>query len=175
MKEAFKGTWELSAQKEAFVKDSIERCAGVKVLDVGFGAGSTEYIKGSSGSHGFDKAAPDLKVEGTNLVIEVSGPLRSMSQKADLLVNTSKVEYALEHPELEYWFAHSNGVTRNREGVRMIRIGKQFRQGMDRGEICYTQFESRGMQQMFWSIPADHYTVCRFDTFLMYLQDRKTK
>jgi len=177
MKEAFKGTWDLSAKKEAFVKNNIERHAGVKVLDVGFGAGSTKYIAGSSGSHGHEKAAPDLQIEGTNIVIEVTGPLEAIDLDRDLLINLSKVKYAMEHPELEYWVAHSNGLTANRQGVRMVRVGRQFDEGINRGTIVQEHFENRkrGTFEMFWAVPPDHHTVCNFDLFLIYLRDKCQK
>lgn len=173
MKEAFKGTWELSAQKEAFVKVNIELHAGVTVIESGFGAGSTEYIPGASGRYGFDKAEPDFTIEGTNVVIEVTGPLEAVDLNKDLFINLSKVKFALWHPELEYWVAHSNGLTANREGIRMIRVGKKFDEGITRGEIVQEHFEHRGVTQMFWAVPPDHHTVCTFDLFLIYLRDRK--
>lgn len=173
MKNAFKGTWEVSAQKEAFVKVNIELHTRLTVLESGFGAGSTEYIPGASGRHGYNKAAPDFTIEGTNVVVEVTGPLEAIDLNRDLLINLSKVKFAFEHPELEYWVAHSNGLTENRQGVRMIRVGKKFDQGITHGEIVQEHFEHRGVTQMFHAVPPRHYTVCTFDIFLMYLRDRK--
>ena len=171
MKEAFKDTWHLSEKKEQFVIESIKSIARVPVRAVGFGAGQSGYIEGASGDHGFEKAAPDLEIPGSNIRIEVSGPLRQMSPRDDLFLNVSKVQYALEHPELEYWFAHVNGVTQNRQSVRMIRVGEQFRQGMDRGEILRVGLSTRGVNETFWSVPPDHYTVTTFDRFLKHLSD----
>ena len=173
MKEAFKGTWELSAQKEAFVKSQIERFTDLKVVEQGFGAGSTDYIEGASGDHGYEKAAPDLQVLGTNVCIEVTGPLRPIRVQDDLLINVSKIKYAFEHPEREYWVAHSNGVTKNRQGVRMIRVGQQFDEAISRGVIVREQFESRNVMQFFHAVPCDHHVVISFDKFILYLQMRK--
>lgn len=174
IKDKFKGTWDRSAKKEAFVRECIERFAEKTVLDEGFGAGSTAYIEGTSADHGHEKAAPDLRIQGTDLCIEVTGPLRSIfvNENTDLLVNLSKVKYALRHPDLEYWIAWVNGVTSKRQNVRMIRIGEQFRTAVDRAEICRTQFKHRDFMQKFWAIPNDHHTVISFDLFLRYLKHR---
>ena len=171
-KEAFKGTWELSAQKEAFVKRNIEYHARVKVIESGFGAGSSTYIKGSSGSHGHEKAAPDFTIENTNIVIEVTGPLQAIRMEKDLFVNISKIKYAWTHPELEYWIAHSNGLVTKRTGVRMIRVVTAFQTGIEDGTIVQEHFTSRGVLQMFYAIPPTHPTVCPFDIFLVYLTKR---
>ena len=171
MKEAFKDTWHLSEKKENFVTAQIMKIAGVPVRAVGFGAGTTDYIEGSSGANGFEKAAPDLEIPGSNIRIEVTGPLRALSPKDDLFINVEKVKFALDHPELEYWIAHVNGVTSKRESVRMIRVGKLFRQGMDRGEILRVGIHNRGVNETFWSVPPDHYTVTTFDRFLKHLSD----
>ena len=172
-KEAFKETWEKSARKEAFIKVNIELHTGLHVIESGFGAGSTKYIPGASGSFGHEKAAPDFTIEGTNVVIEVTGPLDPIDLDKDLLINLSKVEYAQNHPDLEYWVAHSNGLTANRQGVRMIRVGQKFDEGIGRGTIVQEHFEHRNVLQMFWAVPPDHHTVCTFDLFLLYLRDRK--
>lgn len=173
MKEAFKGTWELSAKKEKFVKGCILQFTTYVVIDEGFGAGSTGYIEGASGDHGYEKAAPDLQLQGTNLCIEVTGPLRAIRRGEDLLINVSKVQYAFNHPEREYWVAWSNGYTENRKGVLMIRVGEQFRQAISRGEIMREQFESRGVMQFFHAVPADHSVVITFDRFLGYLINKQ--
>lgn len=170
-KEVFKGTWVGSAKKEAFVKDQIELYTERTVLEKGFGAGSTEYIEGASGDHGFDKAAPDFEIQGTNIVVEVTGPLRPIRMGSNLLINTGKVEYALDHPEKEYWMAWLNGVVRRRTDTRFVRVGEKFREGIVAGVIVHEQFESRGFQQFFVSIPFNHPSVCTFDRFIQYLND----
>jgi len=173
MKEAFKGTWAESAKKEAFVKECIERLTGHVVIDEGFGAGSTDYIEGASGDHGYEKAAPDLQIQGTNICVEVTGPLRPIRRGSDLLINVGKVKYAFNHPEREYWVAWSNGVTQNRQGVLMIRVGEQFARAQRRGIIVREQFKSRNVMQFFHAVPADHHCVISFDKFLHYLKKKK--
>lgn len=170
-KEAFKGTWAASAKKEGFVKNQIERFTDLTVLEKGFGAGETGYIEGASGEHGFDKAAPDLEIKGTNIVIEVTGPLRAIQMGSSLLINITKVQYALDHPEKEYWMGWLNGVVSRRSQTRFVRIGKKFREGIVAGVIIREQFETRGMQQFFFSIPFNHTSVCTFDRFIQYLND----
>lgn len=170
-KEKFKGTWADSAKKEAFVKEQIELHTDRIVIESGFGAGNDGYIEGSSGSHGFEKAEPDFQIKDTNICIEVTGPLKPIRMSSDLLINPKKVEYALANPGKEYWMAWVNGVTNQRQFVRFVRIGDLFQAGIVKGVIVMEQFESRGFQQFFHSIPYYHPTVITFDRFIQYLNE----
>jgi len=170
-KEKFKGTWGQAAQKESFIKEQIELYTDRIVIESGFGAGSDEYIKGSSGSHGFEKSEPDFQIKDSDICIEVTGPLRPIRIGSTLLINPRKIDYAFANPEKEYWMAWVNGVTTFRRDVRLVRIGELFKAGEANGEIIREQFESRGFQQFFYSIPHDHKTVCSFDKFLIYLNE----
>lgn len=172
-KDAFDGTWSASSKKERFVKETLERWTGKTIIDDGFGAGQDERIEGSSSSHGFEVSAPDLQVLGTDVCIEVTGPLNPINVRKELLVNVSKVKYAFEHPEREYWVAHVNGVTDKRRDVRMIRVGKQFHDAVTRGEIVREQFIARGVTNFFHAIPVDHPVVITFDRFINYIKRRE--
>lgn len=172
-KEAYADTWEDSnAKEERFARLFAER-TGLELEATGFGAMSSGYIKGSSGSHGYEKAAPDFTLPGTPIRIEVTGPLRGIGLGDDLLVNTSKVLYARDHPELEYWVAHINGIRPN-AAIRMIRVGQLFWAEVGTGRILQEFQTHRGVSFRGFAVPFDSRTICTFDRFASYAKSLAT-
>lgn len=74
-KDRYQSTWDRSTQREAVLAEYLERKTGRQVEPCGLGAESTAYIAGSASKNGFEKGDADLHVVGTNVYIEVTGPL----------------------------------------------------------------------------------------------------
>lgn len=171
-KDAYKGTWAAGAKKETRVKELIEKHCAVAVESIGFGAGSEEYIEGSSGSHGFEKAAPDLGIVGSNIVVEVTGPLTRVGVGEDLLINPEKVAYAKNHPELDYWIAHVNGAG-PKAAIRMIHIAEIFAAEELSGKIVRDFQRTRTGKMMFFAVPPTSNAISWFATFVAYVKHQR--
>ena len=74
-KDAYKNTWDESSKREKRLMTYLEKLTGVMCSESGLGAGSSEYISGSAARNGYQKGDADFLIEGTNIYIEVTGPL----------------------------------------------------------------------------------------------------
>ena len=94
-KDAYKGTWKASAKRESYFKKMFEESSGCVLIGSGLGTESTEYISGSASSNGYEKGAPDFNVAGSNIFIEVTGPLSPKVKLSDpLWFRPDKIEHA---------------------------------------------------------------------------------
>lgn len=85
--------WEKSASREVMVKTIIESETGMKVDCYGEGAGSAEFIDGKSD----ERSSPDLHVVGTDIYIEVTGPLTdNIKPGSPLWFRPDKLNYAYD-------------------------------------------------------------------------------
>lgn len=103
-KDAYKELWADSSEKEDYIKDIVERETGFELVPFGFGAESTEFLSGSAEEYGKEKGAPDFKVKGTNIFVEVTGPLSEYAKPySGLWLRPDKLNYAqkykMEHDE----------------------------------------------------------------------------
>lgn len=156
-KERYKGTWDISVVKENRVYGYLKNRFSL-VLKTGFGATDSGYIEGTAEENGFESGAPDFRVQRPNpqrdIVVEVSGPLRFMMETAPLWITKAKVEYAATHPEVDYFFAHVNGV----DGIiRWIRVGEEFFRALP--DFKERSLPIRGGFERFIEIPANHSLV----------------
>lgn len=165
MKKAFAETWALSEKKEAKVIQLLESLGVQNVRQTGFGAGSTKYIKGSGEDNGYARSAPDITF-GNAGKIEVTGPLKPMSESADIWITRAKVAYAESHREQQYWLAHLNGL----EGVmRFVPIGPMFSLYVKQGRIKPKDVTNRGIRERFYALPASSplvFSQAAFEQFI---------
>jgi len=139
-KEKYKGVWKDASQKEKRIAKLIAERLMLATEPIGFGATSDEYIEGSGVENGFEKCAADLRVKDTNVVIEVSGPLKQMDPSKPLWISKAKIAYARANiNRMAYLFCHVNGVDGE---VRWIHIGKQFLYFYDQGAFRTNNFEN---------------------------------
>ncbi len=80
-KKKYSFLWGKSASREEMVKTIIEEETGYKVEYHGTGAGTTEFIDGKSK----EKGSTDLHVIGTDIYIEITGPLSDKVREGSLL------------------------------------------------------------------------------------------
>ena len=106
-KEAYRDLWSQSAAKEEMLKEIIESETGLILEPFGLGAASSAFISGSAEENGHDKDAPDFQVKGTNIFIEITGPINNTTHpKEGLWIRPAKLNYAYIHmAEAEEFFA----------------------------------------------------------------------
>ena len=74
-KDAYQDTWDEASKREKGLKAYIEKSVGVRCSETGLGTGTTVYISGTAEKNGYQKGDADFQVEGTNVYVEVTGPL----------------------------------------------------------------------------------------------------
>lgn len=106
-KERYQHLWSASSKKEEFLKNLIFEETGLKLVPYGLGAGTSTFISGSAKDNDNERGAPDFKVEGENVFIEVTGPLSNRIRPQDgIWIRPDKLEYAQRHmDEQEEFFA----------------------------------------------------------------------
>ena len=97
-KDRYQSTGDRSTQREAVLAEYLERKTGRQVEPCGLGAESTAYIAGSVSKNGFEKGDADLHVVGTNVYIEVTGPLEgNVGPQQPLWFRPDKLENAVNN------------------------------------------------------------------------------
>lgn len=97
-KERYQHLWPMSSQKEEFLQRIIFEETGLELTPYGLGAGESTFIPGSAKANNNEKGAPDFRVSGKNVFIEVTGPLnhRTMPQSG-IWLRPDKLNYAYSH------------------------------------------------------------------------------
>jgi hypothetical protein len=93
-KNAYKDFWEVAASKENKIKNIIENETGFKVLEIGLGAGSTEFVSGNASDNKLTKGDADLYVNEKECFVEVTGPNIKMDFNRPLWVRPDKLRNA---------------------------------------------------------------------------------
>ena len=97
-KKAYKDLWNTASSKEEFIKNLIEKETGLEVVPFGLGAESNQFISGSAEEHNKEKGAPDYHIKGTNIYIEVTGPISDRPKpEAGLWLRPDKLNYVYKH------------------------------------------------------------------------------
>ena len=107
-KKQYKETWGQSSQRETAIATYLEQSSSTEIEPVGLGAGSADFLPGSASEHGHAKGDADLVVVGTNIYLEVTGPLvPSVDQHQDLWIRPDKVANAKKNRSShETWVVH---------------------------------------------------------------------
>lgn len=106
-KDAYKGTWEASSEREKRLMIYLERLTGMQCSASGLGAGSSQYISGSAARNGYQKGDADFVIDGTNIYIEVTGPLvKTVKPAAPLWFRPDKLKNAVRNSEHDVFLAH---------------------------------------------------------------------
>ena len=171
-KEAYKDFWKKSGNREEKIKSLIEDQAGVKVQLSGLGTGSTEYLSGSAESNGFQKGSPDLWVEGTNIYLEVTGPLtENVSSKESLWIRPDKIDNAKEnYPQKRTLILHCL----DKENlIRVIILDKKFFEEYNSGKYSIVTPFIRGKKEQYVSIPPSDPSIKSFPLLVHSLKNLK--
>jgi hypothetical protein len=107
------------ALRERAVKNFLENSCDVKVSFYGQGAGCTERLSVRNRPIS-ERFAPDLKVAGTNIFVEVTGTYGKVSE---LWIRKEKIFYAVRNPEKRIFVAFVNGGE-----IEVIPVDDEFKQ-----------------------------------------------
>lgn len=168
-KERYSDQWEASVVREREVQKRIEQDTGAEVELVGFGAGSTEYIRGSASRNGSECGGADLHVVGTTIFVEVTGPMQTQGQKSDLWVRPDKARSAWRHRiERQTYVVHRDGA----QGLwRVIPLGEELFAALQTREIPARSIEIRGATERYFCIPATSRFVKHWDFLIGEILD----
>lgn len=89
--------WDESSERERKFRSIIEKETGLELEPVGLGAESNEFISGSAEDNGYEKGGADYRVKGTNVYIEITGPLRPVPEGQPLWFRPDKFQNAIKH------------------------------------------------------------------------------
>ena len=163
--------WLKSSTKEKRVARMITEGTKKTVNLVGFGAGETGYITGSAADHGIEKSFPDLAIQGTNVFIEVTGPLTShVGPLEPLWIRPGKIDFAYDHydGEMDIWLVHH--IVKG-DLFRVIHFNNEFLEALDNDEFQIVKPIVRGSRTTFISIDSDHATVEPWERFIRYINN----
>lgn len=170
-KNKYHPTWGVSGRREDTIAERISRLTGHTVKAVGFGAGSEDFLSGTAKSHGHEKGEADLSVDGTNIVIEVTGPNVPVKLTDALWIRPDKIATAKAHmQDRETWIAHCSA---DNSTVRVIRIDIDFIDCYESGVYKTNRHRtSRGIETMV-DVPAGDKCVRNFDVLVERIKSWK--
>ena len=157
-KERYKDMWGAASRRERAVAERIHQETGRVVVPVGLGTGTSAYLSGSARSHGREKGGADLRVEGTPVYLEVTGPHSPrVPLAAPLWLRPDKVRNARDHcADHETWIVHW---LEQAHTLRVIRLDADFFACCDAGEFRIVTPQIRGTPETYLEVPANHTCV----------------
>lgn len=97
-KDQYRQFWDAASVKEKAFKAIIENETGTELEPFGLGATSSDYLSGNAAMYGKEKGAPDFKIKGCNIFIEITGPfLNTVRPESGLWIRPDKLDYAERH------------------------------------------------------------------------------
>lgn len=153
-KNGYQHLWGPSGDREADIAKLIGQLTGKEAEKSGFGTGSTEFISGEAKKHGHEKGEADLRVIGTDIKLEVTGPITvKVDFTKPLWVRPDKIENARKHlKDSDTWVVHcleKSGV------IRVIRLDKAFFSFYDSDKYQTVHPSIRGKIETMVEIPYD--------------------
>lgn len=163
-KRRYKESWAQSSERETEIAARLSQATGKTITPVGLGAGSTEFLTGSASQRGYTKGDADLNIAGTNIYLEITGPLvSSVAEDEPLWIRPDKVQNARSNVAHETWVVHhlpKNGL------IRVIPLDGEFCKALDAGEFPIVTPRIRGVQERYHSIDASHGCVKLYDVLV---------
>lgn len=153
-KDRYQPTWQQAQSKELAIIALIKQEVGLEVKPIGLGAGSAEYLSGSAAAQGYARGGADLEIVGTNIQLEVTGPLaKTVEASAPLWVRPDKIQNARSHyPEVETWIIHHLAKDNT---LRVINLNEQFYKRLDARAFPIVNPFIRGTQETYLEIRAN--------------------
>lgn len=165
-KKQYKNTWEKSSHRENLIQSLIHERASCRINKIGLGAGSTEFLSGSASSHGLDKGGSDLQVDGTNIFIEVTGPLVFVHHTKPLWLRPDKIKYAENNLERDCFVVHCNF---DNSLIRTIHLDNNFFLNYRKGDFAVVKPTIRGVTETYVEIPSSHTSIKTMDFLIEYI------
>jgi len=125
-KDAYKDKWDESSKRELRLKAYLEEMTGAKCEESGLGAGTSTYISGSAAKNGYQKGDADFTIQGTNVYIEVTGPLvKTVPSTAPLWFRPDKLNNAVKNGGHDVFLVHH---CMSEDVWRVIHVDQEFKQ-----------------------------------------------
>jgi len=106
-KKLYEKVWPKSKKREDTILSLIQEAGFSDAQLVGFGAGSSKYLRGSPTKHGKKKGDPDIEIPSIEVAVEVTGTdVQSVTAEHNLWVRPDKIQNAHDHPERDTWIVH---------------------------------------------------------------------
>ncbi|WP_405571171.1 hypothetical protein [Winogradskyella sp. Asnod2-B02-A] len=175
-KNAYKDSWEASASKEKYVKEIIEKQTGLEVLEIGLGAGSSEFIEGNAKDNELEKGDADLYVKDKDCFIEVTGPNIKMDFDRPLWIRPDKLRNAYRklrdgkgklHVIIHVLNEKNDEIT-----IRVIVLDNLFFDHLiTKKSFNLVKPKIRGREETYYEIPPKHETIISLEDFLTKLRN----
>lgn len=167
-KDAYKDTWPESSKREKRLMAYLEKMIGIKCSESGLGAGSTAYISGSAERNGYQKGDADFFIEGTNVYIEVTGPLvKAVQSSESLWFRPDKLNNAIRNSNHDVFLAHH---CMSVDLWRIIHVDQEFKQRFLEHQFKVTPKKIRGNWERYVEIEATDRCVRKLDYLVEYLR-----
>lgn len=166
-KDAYQGTWDESSKREIRLMAYLEKHTGMKCKESGLGAGSSQYISGSAAKNGFQKGDADFLIMGTNIYIEVTGPLVKSVQPSDpLWFRPDKLNNAIKNSDHDVFFAHH---CMSANLWRVIHVDQEFKQRFRSYEFKVVTPNIRGRRERYVEIETNDRCIHDLDYLVAYI------
>ncbi|HEP1795359.1 TPA: topoisomerase DNA-binding C4 zinc finger domain-containing protein [Streptococcus suis] len=173
-KKAYQNTWEVSSGRESEIAELIKKETGLEVIASGLGSETSEFISGSASQNGFEKGDPDLRIAGSNIYMEVTGPLsEKVRSSSPLWFRPDKIENAKNNLD-----SHDTFLLHNCPGEklwRVIHVDKTFIESYDTGKYKTVRPRIRGNTEQYVEIPSDAECIIPFSELISYLKSINNK
>lgn len=172
-KDAYKDTWAESSKREKRLMRYLENQTGMKCAESGLGAGTSQYISGSAVRNGYQKGDADFLIQGTNVYIEVTGPLvATVPPTAPLWFRPDKLNNAIKNREHDVFLVHH---CISSDLWRVIHIDQEFKQRFSGGQFKVVTPYIRGRRERYVEIESNDKCIRNLDYLVDYLSNMKEK
>lgn len=173
-KNAYKHTWNKASEREKQLADLIYKETGKKVVPYGLGAGTNKFINGSAKDNGFKKGDADLNIEGTNIFLEVTGPLSDfVKSNQPLWFRPDKIENAKINMNMHDTFLVHNCPAEDL--WRIIHVDNNFIERFNRGDFSIITRMIRGNKETYIEIPSTDNCIKDISVLIHYLKSKYMK
>ena len=167
-KEAYKDTWAESSERENRLMEYLEMVAGVKCELFGLGAGSAEYIDGNAEKNKHHKGDADIRIIGTNIYVEATGPLTTaVGPEKALWFRPDKIDNAVRNSSRDVFLAHHCMAVNL---WRVIHIDDEFKKQYLKGSYPVIAKNIRGRRETYVEIKAEDPCVRPLAELVEYLK-----
>lgn len=170
-KEAYKDAWGISSEKEANIKRLIEAQTNSEVIEIGLGAGSSEFISGSASDNELTKGDADLYVKESDCYVEVTGPNIKMSRTKPLWIRPDKIRNSLTKLESGQGKLHVVVHVLEEYGqsnpiIRVVNLDAEFARRFRNNEFETVNPRIRGKVETYTEILYDDQCIMTFEDFV---------
>lgn len=167
-KKAYKDTWSESSKREKRLMTYLEKLTGVNCAESGLGIGTSEYISGSAARNGYQKGDADFLIEGTNIYIEVTGPLvKSVQPSAPLWFRPDKLNNAIKNSNHDVFLAHH---CMSVDLWRVIHVDQEFKHRFRSYEFKVVTPVIRGRKERYVEIETTDRCVKELNYLVAYIK-----